>query len=196
MDEQNPVRCEAGIVEETTWQLALSGMLSLPDHPIHGERYAAHPNGAGQWHCDTKILLPEIIYTMSIAMPVRSDDQRVMSWAVTVAKEAGAWAVEKAAAQRRFLPPEVCSREQQESIHAAPLDFDTFAGIVLLSLVMTTLGLLCNSLCRQTPAQRKLRRDWAAQDVAYQAHLSRQVSDGRMGRAPRIAPPARSDSPK
>jgi hypothetical protein len=75
--------CEAAIIDYDSWQLAEGGALSLPgDHT----RYAAHPAGAERYHCDTKVLLPALVYSIEIALPARNDLQRLISWLITSTK--------------------------------------------------------------------------------------------------------------
>jgi hypothetical protein len=75
--------CEAAIIDYDSWQLAEGGSLSLPgDHT----RYASHPAGAERYHCDTKVLLPSVVYSIEMALPVRSDLQRLLSWLITGTK--------------------------------------------------------------------------------------------------------------
>lgn len=73
--------CDAAIIDVDAWLVAQGGAYSLPeDNP----RYAAHPGGAARYHCDTKMMLEATVHSVDIALPVRDDLQKVISWAMTV----------------------------------------------------------------------------------------------------------------
>jgi len=155
--------CEAAIIDYDSWQLAEGGSLSLPgDHT----RYASHPAGAERYHCDTKVLLPSVVYSIEMALPVRSDLQRLLSWLITSTKDMGWWRAEDNAARQRFIPMASCS-DTTTSSSAESLDFNSGAGVIFLSLGCTAAGLLMNALIRCSPAERAARRQYARKEAVY-----------------------------
>ena len=162
--------CDAAIIDNVAWSVALGGDFSLPeDHP----RYADHPNGPARYHCDTKLMLPTVVYSIDIALPVRADLQRLLSWQITVWKDMGRWAAARTLANERFIRPSTCTEETLETADLT-LDFDTGAGVVFLSVAMTTLGLLSNGLWRYGPHERARRREWRMQREAHQ-HAAKEL---------------------
>ena len=199
--------CDVVIVESTTWELALSG--------VYQEGFGSEdPSVAGTstspaMHCETKTMLEAPVYSESINLPVRSDLQRVLSWAISESKVAGKWAAADEAARALLIPPPACDsqvdlpdddvvsrrrlgarahtarkqrkqrkqREQRKqrrrlkgsagatsatltSLNLDPLNFWECAGVIVLSLMTTTAGLLLNVLWRLAPSQRAARRKW------------------------------------
>ena len=149
--------CDAAIIDEAAWNIAQSGLYSSPeDDP----RYAGYPGGAAKWHCETKALLPTVVFQVDIALPVREDLQRALSWKITKSKAEGTWAALNVQAVRKFIPPPACTVRSASSEPSRSLSFWTGAGIVFLSVIMTSLGLVINALWRATPSQRAQRRAW------------------------------------
>ena len=96
--------------------MALGGEFSkAKDH----ERYANHPSGAARYHCDTKIMLPTAVYAIDIALPVRADLQRMLSWLLTLEKDKGEWNVADLSARQRFLRPSTCTAEARAEVCGA-----------------------------------------------------------------------------
>ena len=148
--------CDGAIMDLDAWEAARSGLFSPREDDV---RYAAHPTGAANWHCDTKTLLPATVFSVDMAFPVRADLQRSLSWAINVAREDGSWAEQKAEAENLFLPPSQCTSDHGAS-QSISLSFWSGAGIIFISLFTTTVGLISNVLWRATPSQRAKRRDW------------------------------------
>lgn len=135
--------CEAAIIDDVAWQVALGGEFSkAEDGPV----YANHPTGPARYHCDTKLMLPTAVYTtkahtvpilfalciptdrralcvlhrytIDIALPVRSDLQRLLSWLLTVQKDAGEWNVADVSARQRFIATSTCTYEVRARMRA------------------------------------------------------------------------------
>jgi len=149
-------QCQATIIDELAWRIAESGMYSMAGDD---SRYAAHPGGAARWHCDTKQLLPATVYSIDIALPVRSDLQRAFSWAITIAKDVGEWQADDAQARQKFIPQSACTGGTAAT-SPKQLGILSGAGVMLLSVLLTTIALVGNGMWRMSPAQRAQRRDW------------------------------------
>ena len=143
--------CNAGIIDELAWELAQGGAYSLPEDD---ERYANYETPS-RYHCDTKVMLPGSVFDIDIACPVRADLERLISWRMTLATELGKWNYAEQRAKERFVPPSVCDKPAPKSAH---VEFGAGAGAILVSIMMTVLGLLCNGAWRCSPAQRRERR--------------------------------------
>ena len=137
--------CDAAIIETHTWLAA------------------AHRNVS---HCNNKALLPETVWTVDIAFAVREDLQRSLSMAMMKAKEKGTWTEIHAAAQTRFLAPDVCDvadSSAQAATESSTLDILDGAGILIWAVAITTVALLANMLWYASPAakaERARQRDW------------------------------------
>ena len=151
-------KCDAGIIDNMAWEVAKSGVYSMPDDD---PRYAAHVNGASRWHCDTKIKLPAAIFMIDLALAVRNDLRHPLSWAITKSKANGEWQLDHDEARRRLIKPTTCSA-MTDADAVASLDFWTGAGAVFLSVMLTTIGLVINALWRMLPGQRAERAEWVA----------------------------------
>jgi hypothetical protein len=156
--EMDRGKCDAGIIDNMAWEVAKSGVYSLPEDD---SRYAAHANGASRWHCDTKIKLPAAVYNIDLALAVRSDLRNALSWAITKSKEKGEWQLDHNEAQRRLIKPSTCSATSEPD-EAESLDFSSGAGAVFLSVGLTTIALVTNALWRMRPSQRAERADLVA----------------------------------
>ena len=88
-----------------------------------------------------KILLAELIYSPVIALAVRSDLQRPLTWAISHAKGAGQWNLADRYARAKFIPPPKCSAALARApTTSRSLDVQTGAGVLYLSLFLTTAG--------------------------------------------------------
>ena len=143
--------CDAALVTEDSWAIATGGSLSLPEDDA---RYANHANGAARYHCDTKIVLPEIVVAFDIAVPVRRDLQRPLSWAMTIGKDMGKWRQEKELARQMFIQTSACDAVAADT-QSLSLTFETGAGIVFISVVLSSLALVLNAFklmcCKSQP---------------------------------------------
>ena len=110
-------------------------------------RYAKHASGAARYHCDTKIVLPEIVVAFDIALPVRRDLQRPLSWSMTIGKEMGNWHQEKELARQMFIQTSACDATSADA-SSLSLTFETGAGIVFISFCLTTIALVANACWR------------------------------------------------
>lgn len=181
-------RCQAAIIDELAWRIAESGKYSLPGDD---SRYATHPGGAARWHCDTKQQLPATVYSIDIALPVRSDLQRAFSWAITIAKDVGEWKADDAVARQRFIPQSACPRDAEPMAATRQLGIASGAGVMLLSVIATTLALVGNCAWRMSPAQRAERQAWKQRAKARAELLSRSVhleSEGPPGGVTLVTP--------
>ena len=158
--------CESAIIDDVAWQVALGGDFSPAED---GDIYANHATGPDRYHCDTKVK-PDAppVFSIDIALPIRSDLQRMMSLLITRHKDSGAWSNADRTARRQFLRPSTCTQEEIEA-SSQTLQLTTGAGAVMFSIACTTLGLLLNAIYRITPDQRKLREKWTRQRDAYHA---------------------------
>lgn len=156
--------CDAAIIDDVAWQVALGGDFSLAED---GDIYANHPAGPERYHCDTKLMLPTAVYAIDIALPVRSDLQRLLSWIITVSKDVGEWNEADLSARKRFIKKSTCTAEARMTPNDLRLKFETGAGVVFFSVALTTLGLLINMCWRCSPGERRRRRDWRRQRTAY-----------------------------
>ena len=98
---------------------------------------------------------------------VRSDIQRLLSWLITKDKAEGHWNNADVGARQRFIKPSTCTREARTTPADLSLSLETGAGVVVISLAMTTLGLLCNMSWRCSPWERRRRREWQRQRASY-----------------------------
>ena len=98
--------CDAAIIDDVAWEVALSGDYSQAED---SSLYANHPTGAPRYHCDTKMKLEQAVYSIEIALPLRSDLQRLMSWLLTKEKANGEWARADVSARQRLMRPSVCT---------------------------------------------------------------------------------------
>ena len=150
MDKGN---CDAAILDDMSWTMAKNGLFSKPeDDP----RYASHGNGPEAYHCDTKALLPENVFSVDIALPVRSDLQRLLSWAILDSRSKGKWTAEMKNTRSSY--PNMCT---ESNTGPSSLGFTSGAGIIILSIFTSTAGLILNLLWRASPHQCKRRREWA-----------------------------------
>jgi len=166
--------CDAALLDTDAWAFALGGDNSNPDNvidPILSPLYAGHKGGAARYHCDTKMILPTVVYTIEIAYPVRSDLQRALSWAISKARDVGEWQRIHTTAQRKYVKPDACLGDAGDTSGPPSLDFWTAAGIIIISLMMTTAGLLLNTVWRCSPAQKELRRQGMQELAKYKDEM-------------------------
>ena len=116
--------CDAAIMEDVTWESVQGGE-----------------------SCDRlqKVLLPELIYSPGIALAVRDDLQRGLTWAISVARGTGQWVLAEQYARAKFIPPSTCESVEIMRKDSRSLDIDTGAGVLYLSFFLTTLG-ICRCL--------------------------------------------------
>ena len=111
--------------------------------------------------CHNKVLLDSSVYSMGNAYPVRDDLQAPMSWAITRALSAGAYAPIRAAAQDANLPPinRSCTAEGDTSNTQAAsnrqLGLDVMAAPFLLSAVCCTIAMIIFWLSEMSRATRR-----------------------------------------
>ena len=166
--------CDAALLDPDAWAFAQGGDNSNPDDvidPILSPLYAGHEGGAARYHCDTKMLLPTVVYTVEIAFPVRADLQRALSWAITKARDVGEWQQIHTIAQRKYVKQNACLGDAVDTGGPPSLDFWTAAGIIIISLMMTTAGLLLNTVWRCSPAQKEQRRQGMQELAKYKDEM-------------------------
>ena len=160
--------CDNAIIDDMAWQMALGGDFSAAeDSPLYANHGDGTPDAAARYHCDTKVKVDGLpAYSIDIALPVRTDLQRLLSLLITLRKDSGAWGDADREARRVHMSPSTCTFEAI-ALTSKSLDFATGAGVVFFSVACTTLGLLFNAIYRCTPGQRKARK-WGKQ-AAYAA---------------------------
>jgi len=160
--------CEAAIIDTDAWKVAQGGLYSTAERGI---KYARHPNGPKRYHCDTKLMLPEVLYSIEIALPIRLDLHDAFSWAIVKEKEAGRWNRIHELAHDNFVWPNACLASEESESEGDQLTFTSTSGVVFISLILTSLSLAWNALYRTTSKQRAQRRAWLH---VYRDRLARQ----------------------
>ena len=141
--------CDAAIVDVDSWERAKREMLSFPESD---SRYGGHPGGSKRYHCDTKVMLRDVVYRTDIVLAVREDLQNPMSWAFTRAKDLGKWKIADENGRATFLDPDPCGATTDDlDLDSIKLDFWHGSGIIFLSLMLSATGLLLNTLWRVVP---------------------------------------------
>ena len=68
--------CSAGLMTVDEWRLARAGTYS-----VNQARYASGSDPTGQrFHCNTKVMLSELVWSAHNAVPVRDELQAPLSW--------------------------------------------------------------------------------------------------------------------
>ena len=78
--------CEAAIVNELLWKNAIGGAYSKPETD---PRYASHPAGAARYHCDTKVRLPAVYFSMDLALCTTLLKRHIRMWPAYIAATTG-----------------------------------------------------------------------------------------------------------
>ena len=128
-----------------------------------------------------KALLPELIYSPVIALAVRKDLQRPLTWAISAAKGTSQWNLADLYARAKFIPPPKCAAILAAKTASRSLDVDTGAGVLYLSLFLTTAGA---SRPPPIPIPSLYRYRWRALPTTRHAQMHRKLT-GNCCRAPR-----------
>ena len=132
--------CSAGLMTVDEWRLARAGTYSA-----NQARYATTPDPTGQrYHCNTKVMLTELVWSAHNAVPVRDELQAPLSWAITRGISRARYSDAVTTARLSYLPVELCNEQSQDTTQDTASQTMTVRegrGPLIISVICTTIGL-------------------------------------------------------
>jgi len=144
-------------------------------------------------HCN-KVAVGQALIAIGNAMPIRSDLQAPMSWAMTVQKSSGAYDVAAALAKRTYLEPNSCDAQRGKKAKEG-MEFPEMTGVFIIAVAGIALGFFANFLRYESRwAERRLSRTASVTGEAQPAELAEPEERpslkvtvfGQKGSAPRV----------
>jgi len=116
-------------------QLAILAKLNL-ENAQRGEGMDAHCN---------KVAVGEVLLAIGNAMPIRSELQASMSWAMTLQMSSGAYDLAAAQAKETYLAPSACGAQGDDEVEEG-MGLGEMTGVFIIAVAGMFLGFLANCI--------------------------------------------------